>query len=350
MAGNIHSLNSGGRNPRPAAGGADGEASFSAFWYSVPPITRHLLALCVVVSGACHTKLLGYDKILFTWMQTFTRFQIWRLVTSCLLLPANLMPALMEGYNMYNRCSQLEQTFYLQASRPSLGSHNFAYYISFCLVVMSAMAAFLYGTRYPLFLRSAFTACLTYTWSLHNSDSKIMFYGVLPIWGKFFPILQLATEFVLGSKADFYLSLMGFATAYIYNCLDTWSLGPLAGYFMAGVDNYGMVSKGYMEAPGWFVYIYNLISGDKPPGTSRAAAKNVGVKLGKMLGQGGQRLGTKDDIKKSETSSTEKNTETEKTSFRGTTPVASTTGVKRPSSNDSSSSAFKGTGKRVGDD
>ncbi|KAL3232151.1 hypothetical protein RNJ44_04067 [Nakaseomyces bracarensis] len=350
MAGNIHSLNSGARNNRPA-NGANADASFSAFWYSVPPITRHLLALCVAVSCSCHTKLLGYDKILFTWRQAFTKFQVWRVLTSCLLLPKSLMPALMEGYNLYNRCSQLEQNFYLQASRPSLGSHNFAYYLLFCLIVIPSMAGFMYGSTYPLFLTSAFTACLTYTWSLYNANSKIMFYGVLPIWGKFFPVLQLATSFVLGSQADFKLSLMGIMTAYIYNCLDTWSLGPLVGRFFTGTENYGMESKGYMEAPGWFVYVYNLISGEKTPAAKNVATKSTGAKLGQLIGRGGRRLGTKDDIKKQEGVSTvDKKVEEEETPSKSATPVATTTGLQRSSSDNSESESFKGNGKRIGDD
>nr|CAO98870.1 derlin-like family member [Nakaseomyces delphensis] len=341
---NVHSLNSGGRNNRPNA-----EATFSSFWYSVPPITRHLLALCVIVSGTCHTNLIAYDRILFTWRQVFMRLQIWRALTSCLLLPANLMPALMEGYNLYNRCYELEQNFYLTASRPSLGSHNFAYYILFCLIVMPSMAAFLYGIRYPLFLTSAFTACLTFTWSLHNSNTKIMFYGVLPIWGKFFPILQLATTFVMGSQADFNLSLMGIATAYIYCCIDTWSFGPLVGYFINGVDNYGMESKGYMEAPRWFVSIYNMISGETQPGLSKDAIR-TGRKLGQVLGRGGQRLGTKDSVQVSEHSVNEKRNETEKRRAKSSTPIGVTSGINRAPQSSTNSNAFQGTGKRIGDD
>lgn len=343
MAGNIHSL--GNTAPRNGNGpSSEGPATFSSFWYSVPPVSRWLVTCCITVNTLCHLHLIGYQHFAFTWFQTFQRLQIWRMLFSSLILPANLMPALMEGYNLYVRSTELEQGFYYSSKRISLSSHNFAFYLFSCLVVMTTIAGFLFGTMVPLYLTSAFTACLTYTWSLYNTDKKVMFYGLIPVWGRYFPVLQLFTGFVLGSRFDFYLSLIGIIAAYIYNCVDTWTLGPLYGLLIkTNVANYGYEPRGKVQAPGWFIKIYNLFSGETTPSivTDGNILKSTGISS--ILKTGGQRLGTR-----TEGDSPSPSLAGQSASIRSSSSVR-TSGASRTQTS-MGSRMFPGKGKRVGDD
>lgn len=70
-------------------------------------------------------------------------------------------------------------------------------------------ATVLYGSEYPFVLTSGFITCITYTWSIDNANVKIMFYGLIPVWGKYFPLIQLFISFVF-NEGNFVISLIGF--------------------------------------------------------------------------------------------------------------------------------------------
>lgn len=266
----------------------------------IPPITRALLSGIVVLSVLCRIGILPSRFLIFSSYHTFMKLQLWRMYTSCLLLPNQAMPALIEMYNVYARSSQLELNHFQNRKV------DYLFYLTFSIltIVLSVMllqimdASNLLGglvqIQFGLVLTNAFVGCLTYTWSVDNRNTRVMFYGLFPIWGRYFPIIQLFISFLFDDSGfgftNFVITLIGFSTGYFYSCLDTRSLGPIYGYLASKPSGYGYVAAGQFRAPWWFVGLCDLAFGN----SNTQDRYRVNVPFGKQReyhGKG-QRLGT----------------------------------------------------------
>ncbi|CAR28031.1 hypothetical protein ZYGR_0N05190 [Zygosaccharomyces rouxii] len=211
-------------------------------WKGIPIVTRCLISSIVIITTLNRLELLSTGRLIYQFNEVGLHFQVWRIFTSCIILPMQAMPAMLEMYNFYSRSSQLE-------SRRD--AHDYAFYLCFCIITICVTVTAIFGRSYPLILTGAFASCLTYTWSVDNANVKVMFYGLFPIWGKYFPLIQLFTAFVFGED-NFTVHLVGFLTAYLYLCLDTRSWGPILGWLFFGENPYyGITPNGYFGAPQW---------------------------------------------------------------------------------------------------
>lgn len=211
-------------------------------WKGIPIVTRCLISSLVIITTLNRLELLSTGKLLYQFNEVVNYLQIWRIFTSCFILPLQAMPAMLEMYNFYSRSSQLE-------SRRD--PRDYAFYLCFCIITICITVTIIFGRSHPLVLTGAFASCLTYTWSVDNANVKVMFYGLFPIWGKYFPLIQLFTAFVFGED-NFTVHLVGFLTAYLYLCLDTKSWGPILGWLFFGENPYyGITPNGYFGAPQW---------------------------------------------------------------------------------------------------
>lgn len=134
----------------------------------------------------------------YVWSLTFKKVQIWRLLTSCVMLSSRAMPALMELYSIYDRSSQLERGHFgpgLSNRRGPMVTVDYAYYLCFCILTITTATTIIYGSYYPVVLTSGFISCITYTWSIDNANVQIMFYGLIPVWGKYFPLNSIVYLF-----------------------------------------------------------------------------------------------------------------------------------------------------------
>lgn len=267
-------------------------------WLSIPPVTRTLLTFSIVMTIVARLQFISPMYFIYMWSWTFKKFQIWRLVTSCLILSPQAMPALMELYTLYDRSTQLEQVHFgpgLSNRQGPMVSLHYVYYLCFCILTIAMTATILYGSGYPFVLTSGFISCITYTWSIDNANAKIMFYGLIPVWGKYFPLIQLFISFVF-NEGNFVISLIGFATGYLYTCLDTRTLGPLWGVISRKADpNYGVLPNGKFPTPWWFTSLYARITGahNAPPAPNNNFADvPVTPRETRSFSGRGQRLGT----------------------------------------------------------
>lgn len=211
-------------------------------WKGIPIVTRCLISAIVIITTLNRLELVPTGRLLYQFNEVVRHFQIWRIFTSCIILPMQAMPAMLEMYNFYSRSSQLE-------SRRD--PYDYAFYLCFCIITICGTVTALFGQYHPLILTGGFASSLTYTWSVDNANVKVMFYGLFPIWGKYFPLIQLFTAFVFGED-NFTVHLVGFLTAYLYLCLDTRSLGPILGWLFSGENPYyGITPNGYFGAPQW---------------------------------------------------------------------------------------------------
>lgn len=234
------------------------------FWLSIPPITRTLFTLAIVMTIVGRLNLVSPWNFIYVWNWTFKKAQVWRPLTSCLILSSRAMPALMELYSIYDRSSQLERGHFgpgLSNRRGPMVTVDYAYYLCFCILTIITATTILYGSDYPVVLTSGLISCITYTWSIDNANVQIMFYGLIPVWGKYFPLIQLFISFVF-NEGDFVISLIGFTTGYLYTCLDTRTLGPIWGMISRKADtNYGILPNGRFPTPWWFTSLYARIMG-----------------------------------------------------------------------------------------
>lgn len=234
------------------------------FWLNIPPITRTLFTLAIVMTIVGRLNLINPWYFIYVWSLTFKKVQIWRLLTSCVMLSSRAMPALMELYSIYDRSSQLERGHFgpgLSNRRGPMVTVDYAYYLCFCILTITTATTIIYGSYYPVVLTSGFISCITYTWSIDNANVQIMFYGLIPVWGKYFPLIQLFISFVF-NEGDFVISLIGFTTGYLYTCLDTHTLGPIWGMISRKADpTYGISPNGKFSTPWWFTSLYARITG-----------------------------------------------------------------------------------------
>lgn len=273
--------NTNGRSS-PGTGNLEETPTFSSMWKSIPPVSRTIILLMTILTSLTSLQLINIGYLVFQFNEVLAYKQWWRLYTAFLLLPSNAMSAIMELYNLGSRAVHLENDRFL-VSRYHSTSIDFAFYLFFCSTFIITGCVIIYGKYQPLVLTCAFDACLTLTWAIDNSNVEVRFYGILPVYGKFYPLLQGLVAFVFGG--DLILMVLGFSAAYIFNCLDTRSLGPIYGSIAKKDKWYGVVPTGKFHAPRWFIWGYEFLFGG-----------NYLQKLDELKSvnkrNGGQRLGT----------------------------------------------------------
>ncbi|CCK69547.1 Dfm1p KNAG_0C04450 [Huiozyma naganishii CBS 8797] len=283
---NIHTLKNADGSSKKKQGSVDSsedDISLSGIWKSFPPITRTMVLGMCLVSASYILQLVPFSFYIFQGNEVIHHFQLWRLVTSFLILPANSMNALFQLYTITTRSVELERERFLVSMHynPSI---DYLFYLIFCTTFVILFTVMRVGTAEPLVLTDALSTLLTMTWSIDNANSKVMFYGVLPIYGKYYPVVQSLTTFVFGGN----LEMLGIslATAYLFACLDTRTLGPVWGKITGKGPWYGIVPVGKFHAPRWFVAGYEFFFG----GTY--AVKIAKVKREEKKAHTGQRLGS----------------------------------------------------------
>lgn len=216
----------------------------------IPPITKWL---CVSMVSICLVRRLNILPMPFgdfgwSLSLTFRKFQVWRLLTPFLVLPMQAMQACFALHTIYSHSQQLELVHF--HNKPS----DYLFYLCFNFTLTILMAQ-LFRINYPIFL-NAFTGSLIYTWTIDNSNVKVMFYGLFPILGKYLSLVHLFVSFLFdGTPHDysmFFITMIGFTAAYIYSCLDTRSLGPVYGFLAKRDYFYGKQNTGHFRAPAWF--------------------------------------------------------------------------------------------------
>ncbi|KAG0667916.1 hypothetical protein C6P45_005239 [Maudiozyma exigua] len=332
---NVHTLGSG--SSRGPSGGSSSASNpgLKKVWDSIPPVTRAITIILCLNTSVCLLHLVSYSYIMFQWKKTFLYLQLWRLATSSMILPPKAMEALLELYNLFTRSAQLEREHFFITSKAN-PSIDYAFYLFFCLVTLGNVVALTAGPTAYTTMTGGFTSCLVFTWAVDNANTQVLFYGIIPVYGKYYPIISLLMAFVFGG---FYVSLIGMGVAYLFLCLDTRSFGPIYGFIKGNAPSYGRAPGGKFCAPHWFIYLYETIFRvdqrsrfaktiiEKPPvssGNMLSGFKGTGSKLGGDSASNnrmaGQRVTNRERAKREKESSsvsTESETSTATGNFRG---------------------------------
>lgn len=252
---NVHTLGSGSsRGPSSGVSNAS-NPGFRTLWDSIPPITRAITIILCLNTSAYLLQFVSSLDIMFQWKKTFLYLQLWRLFTASMILPPKAMEALLELYNIFTRSSQLEREHFFITSKAN-PSIDYAFYLCFCLVTLGNIVALMVGLDGYASMTGGFTSCLVFTWAVDNANTQVLFYGIIPVLGKYYPIISLLMSLVFGG---FYVSLIGMGVAYLFLCLDTRSFGPIYGFIRSKEPSYGRAPGGKFCAPRWFIYLYETI-------------------------------------------------------------------------------------------
>lgn len=251
-----------------------------------------------------------YSSFACFFPEAVKNFELYRFVTGFLIPNPQPMQGLMEMYVMY--------TFSKGVETKKFG-RNFPDYFFYLAITFPLMLFGAYFFLPPvLSLSPALQSALTYTWAIDNYDQKVNFYFI-PLQASLLPVVSLGFRILVDGQLSFLLALIGMSAAYIYNCIETHSFGPLESFFLAHHGNATnrlgagnnilrwVYSTGKLQAPQWLRTIFSKLTGND----YNSAPLNGGIHVtpsfkqnpsggrfnrAKRAFQGkGRRLGTKED-------------------------------------------------------
>lgn len=176
------------------------------------------------------------------------------------------MQGLMEIYMLYSYSRGLEEGKFLL----NLPDYVYYYLIVLPLILLSALFTD------AVALNSVLLSALTYTWSIANKNSQVSFY-FLPIKASLLPAVSIGFRLLIDGKMAALQAIGGMLAAYIYNCLETRSLGPLSRLILQRQPNsssgrVGTVhtlssvesanqDDGYLPSPEWLRKLCSKLTG-----------------------------------------------------------------------------------------
>ncbi|GMG40477.1 unnamed protein product [Ambrosiozyma monospora] len=221
----------------------------------------------VVMGGLNALGLVSYSEFTCSFELAWENFEVYRLLTGFLVPPPQAMQGLMEIYMLYSFSKGLEEGKFKK---------NLPDYLFYLLIIVPVMliGAGLFLSHVGS-LNAALLTALTFTWSIDNYANDVNFY-FLPIKASLLPAVSLGFRLLVDGKYIFFLALTGSVAAYIYNCLETSSFGPLMSFFQGAINqndnthrlgtvnslqNVWYYSTGHLSAPVWLKSVVSKYTG-----------------------------------------------------------------------------------------
>lgn len=229
------------------------------FYHSIPPITRALLTAGIVVPVAPMLGLTNIYSLLLSWKAVTTKFQLWRLATCFFVnrIDINLAFSL---FFIYRSSSQLESEQFLGRT---------ADYLYFIMVTSGVQLVAAYFLDQHV-LSSGLMMAVSYLWSQKYRGMPVSFMFGLRFQAQYLPLVQIGYEFLLGGGGIPIASMLGCASAYLYDYFTTEY--PRA----AGVR--------LLETPNWLRSLFPATTGNRGGFAANVAgAANVNVQAGQAV-------------------------------------------------------------------
>ncbi|GMM31197.1 Dfm1 protein [Martiniozyma asiatica (nom. inval.)] len=230
-------------------------SDLSQFVSSIPPVTRCITLTSLIMAGLNALQIVPISSFCPIWELVWRRWEIYRLLTGFLIPNPQAMQGMMEIYMLYSFSRGVEEAKF----RKNLPDYLF-YYIIVLPIILTGSLVILP----PMYsLNSALLSCLTFTWSISNYSQEVNFY-FMPIKASLLPAVSLGFRLLVDGGSSFVLALIGSFAAYVYNCIETNSLGPLV-QFITGdepqastrlgtinsASHLWYYSTGHIAAPAW---------------------------------------------------------------------------------------------------
>ena len=238
------------------------------FVSSIPPVTRTITLTSLVMGGLNSLQLIPITAFTCHFPLVWQKLEVHRLLTGFLIPNPQAMQGMMEIYMMYSFSKGLEESKFKK---------NLPDYIYYFAIVLPIILVGSYVAMPPLYsLSPALLSALTFTWSILNYNQQVNFY-FMPIKASLLPAVSLGFRLLVDGQESFILALLGFAAAYVYNCIETRSLGPLMSIITGkepevnpNNNRLGTVntmahawfySTGYLGAPHWLRRVLSRFTG-----------------------------------------------------------------------------------------
>ncbi|KAG7863836.1 hypothetical protein KL919_001151 [Ogataea angusta] len=258
-----------------------------------------------------------YVAFVWYWPAVWNEWQFYRIFTGLLVPHPQPMQGLTEIYMVYSFSRGLEEGKF---------SRILPDYIYYHLIILPIIVLATFFTAPPLISSTpSLLSALTYTWCVANYDQTVNFY-FMQIKASLLPAVFLGFRLLVDGRASFFQALIGMCAAYMYNCIETASLGPLMSVITGQqmlepphrvgttttttTHNVWYYSQGYLPAPVWlrtaiskltgidynsriFQRPYGMMFQAKQPAKSAATQTSFLRRMSNNAFQGrGQRLGS----------------------------------------------------------
>ncbi|KAK7204189.1 Der1-like family-domain-containing protein [Myxozyma melibiosi] len=181
------------------------------FLKTVPPVTRVFLLGTIGTTFGALLNITPVSLIINYWPLAIYKLQIWRPVTAFfVVMGADPMSTLMEIYMMYTYGKDLEMEKFRGFTS------DYIYYVLLNGLVILILDLIAGGMAYVAPLLVGFA----YTWSQHYPDRIVSFYFGITFKAKYLPGFILAFKLLIEGQPSFFISLTGFAAAYLYQYLE----------------------------------------------------------------------------------------------------------------------------------
>lgn len=227
-------------------------------------MTKTLTLTSLVIAGLNALGIMTISNFTCEWPLILKKYEFTRLLTGFLVSNSQPMQGLMEIYMLYSFSKGIEEVKFKK---------NLPDYIFYYFIIIPIILIFNFFMPPSYSLMAPLLTAITFTWSIANYNSQVSFY-FMPIKASILPVVSLGFRLLLEGSQSFYLALTGAFAAYVYNCIETKSFGPLAGLIKDTADNQiksnrvGTVSNstgsstwyystGYLASPNW---LRNLVS------------------------------------------------------------------------------------------
>ncbi|CAN0901446.1 DER1 [Linum grandiflorum] len=202
-------------------------SSPAEYYRSLPPITKAYGTLCFAFTTLCTLGLVQPVDIALLYSYVFSRFQVWRLITSFLFLGPFSINFGIRLLMIARYGVQLEQATFDRRTADFLWMMIFG---SFTLLILSAIP-FLWNP----FLGISLVFMLLYVWSREFPNAQINIYGLMTIKAFYLPWTMLALDVIFGSPIM--PDLLGIIAGHLYYFLTV--LHPLT------------TGRNYLKTPRW---------------------------------------------------------------------------------------------------
>lgn len=235
---------------------------------SIPPVTRTLTLTAVVMAGLNALQVVSISEFCPDFNMAISKWEFHRMLTGFLVPNPQPMQGMMEIYMLYSFSKGVEEVKFRR---------NLPDYLYYYLILLPIILIIVFFGFPPLYsLNPALLSALTYTWSVLNYNQEVNFY-FMPIKASLLPAVSLGFRLIVDGTPSFVLALIGSFAAYVYNCIETKSFGPLV-QVITGVEpqkdgssnrlgtvnsltNVWFYSTGILTAPKWLSSIITRITG-----------------------------------------------------------------------------------------
>ena len=176
----------------------------SDLWTSVPPITRSILLISVLLTVSVSLDLCTPLKLYFNYNLIKRKYQLWRVFTSLFYFGEFSVDTIFDFFILYRYSSMLEQNSF--RNKPA----EFILFFVFgsCIFILSAI---FFGLE---FLSPCLSAMMLYLWSRRNPTVQINFLEIFHFRAPFLPWFLLLFVVMLGFNPKY--DLIGVVAGHLY--------------------------------------------------------------------------------------------------------------------------------------